>query len=386
VPHPLLADRTDEQAKLILTIMEGRLRLDPPSYIRGVEEADGRRLWPNFQYVERMLYRRFNLSARAVLSTLPVLSTGGGDYGWVWTDGHQPPQDATIIGVTIAGMWDLDTTPSSQVIGLFLDMLRIMVGVEHAYEPSAAEVVPVALPTDAARALLRELNDRWDIGPRALDDLREVLKHEPATWHSLGTEAGWTLSPFLRAYGDINAVDRYVERVIDVNRPPEYEPEPLHPSSLALPEAIDYLNLVWTTRTGAPLLRISRAETAVKLSLPCSTADEFESRISALCTILGVVKLPDRDETTLVALREHLIEKLGADESARAVEAIEDLRAVFDLRVWRQHAGTDDRGARGMARLGISLPVLDWGAEWAHVQARTVAALSALREEIETLD
>jgi len=39
-----------------------------------------------------------------------------------------------------------------------------------------------------------------------------------------------------------------------------------------------------------------------------------------------------------------------------------------------------------MARLGITLPVLDWGATWAHVQARAVEALSALREEVETLD
>ncbi len=36
-----------------------------------------------------------------------------------------------------------------------------------------------------------------------------------------------------------------------------------------------------------------------------------------------------------------------------------------------------------MARLGLSLPVFDWGAAWAQVQARAVATLSALREEIE---
>ena len=38
-----------------------------------------------------------------------------------------------------------------------------------------------------------------------------------------------------------------------------------------------------------------------------------------------------------------------------------------------------------MNRLGISLPVYEWGSAWHHIQVRTVAALSALRDEIETL-
>jgi hypothetical protein len=120
------------------------------------------------------------------------------------------------------------------------------------------------------------------------------------------------------------------------------------------------------------------------MALDCATADEFESRISALCTILGSLNLPDRDESKLIDLREYVTEKLGTD-GARAAEAIDDLRAVFDLRVWRQHVGTEARGARGMERLGISLPVYDWGSAWAHVQGRTVAALSALREELEAI-
>jgi hypothetical protein len=38
-----------------------------------------------------------------------------------------------------------------------------------------------------------------------------------------------------------------------------------------------------------------------------------------------------------------------------------------------------------MSRLGIVLPVVDGTAAWLKVQARTVAALAALRDEIETL-
>ncbi len=107
MPHPLLAERTVAQAQLIAVILEGREKLNPPRLTLGVEQADGRPLWPNFQYVERTLYRRFDLNAREVLSTCPVLRTGGGGYGWVRLDSHL--QDSSIVGVAVAGMADLDT-------------------------------------------------------------------------------------------------------------------------------------------------------------------------------------------------------------------------------------------------------------------------------------
>jgi hypothetical protein len=119
--------------------------------------------------------------------------------------------------------------------------------------------------------------------------------------------------------------------------------------------------------------------------LDCAGADEFDARLSALCSILDSVNIPDRDESRLFDLGEYLRAKLTEESTARAVEAVDDLRALFDLRVWRQHAGTEARAAKGMSRLGISLPVYEWGGAWHHIQARTVAALSALREEIETL-
>ncbi len=378
--HPLLAEHTPEQAQLLTTILEGRRKLNPPNYTLGVEPADKRRLWPNFQYVERMLYRQYRLSAREVLSTYPVLRGPGGDYSWVWSE--YPLRDESLIGVTVAGMSHVEG--AAELVGLFLHMLKLMVVAELAFEPSPAQVLPVTLPTETAKLLLKRLDQRLDIGPRAFDDIRELLRHEPATWHSVASENEWKLSPFLRSYSDIETLQGYVERVVDVYTPSQPEPEPLHPSSLSLPEAIDYLNLVWNKHAGAPLIHISRAESAVRMALDCATADEFESRISALCTILGSISLPDRDESKLIDLRQYVVEKLGPNGS-RAADAIDDLRAVFDLRVWRQHAGTDARGARGMERLGISLPVYDWGAAWAHIQSQTVAALSALREELESI-
>ena len=83
----------------------------------------------------------------------------------------------------------------------------------------------------------------------------------------------------------------------------------------------------------------------------------------------------------------HARSSCGCERSPRpasaSLEAVDDLRALFGLRVWRQHAGTEDRAARGVSRLGISLPVYECGAARQHMQSRTVAALSAGREEAE---
>src|ERR1700685_3918469 len=140
--HPLLAEHTPEQAQLLTTILEGRRKLNPPNYTLGVEPADGRRLWPNFQYVERMLYRQYKLSAREVLSTYPVLHGPGGDYSWVWAE--YPLRDESLVSVTVAGMSHIEG--AAELVGLFLHMLKLMVAAEFAFDPSPAEVLPVTLP------------------------------------------------------------------------------------------------------------------------------------------------------------------------------------------------------------------------------------------------
>jgi hypothetical protein len=58
----------------------------------------------------------------------------------------------------------------------------------------------------------------------------------------------------------------------------------------------------------------------------------------------------------------------------------------LDLRAWRQDPGADDRGRRGMQRLGVQLPTFNYEAAWRHLQARAVAALNALREEVEAIE
>jgi hypothetical protein len=177
-------------------------------------------------------------------------------------------------------------------------------------------------------------------------------------------------------------VSEYLDCVVELMTPPSTS-TPSHPSSLALPEAIDYLNAVWRVRHGTPLVTIRRVDAAAKLGLDCATADEFDARLSALCAILDDLHLPDDSIGKLIGLDDYLNGTLAPDAAARTHDAIADLRALFGLRAWRQHPNASDRVHTAKLRLGIQLPPSDWASAWTELQVRAVNALNALREEIE---
>lgn len=159
----------------------------------------------------------------------------------------------------------------------------------------------------------------------------------------------------------------------------------LHPSSLSLPEAIDYLNAVSRGAAGAAKRWSGspRAEAAAKLALDCSTVDEFESRLSAIAGILAQLRLPqETGGKKLIDVRKFLGQVLSDDAATRAQDAINVLRDIVALRGWRQHPGTEEVAATAARHLGIALPSESWGATWDRIRELAVSALSVIREEI----
>ena len=361
-----------EQKRLLEAIYQGRVLASSESGLR----------WPIFQYVEHELYRHHEIDAMHALAECPTIGGpgSGGQYGWTWSQTRQPGDE---IGLTVAGMAHLPAATGEA--NLFVAVLRLAVETQRSYEPSPTDVQTITITDQEVKD---RLSPSW-VSAAALADIPSLLRHEPATWHctARSSEGVWELelSPYLRPYANLGTVQEYLQCLVEVVTPAAPGRPALYPSPLSLTEAIDYLNAIWRLHAGKALIRIGRAEAAAKLVLDCANADEFESRLSALCSILDAVDVPDRNDSKLLNLSEYLQTKLTEESAARALEAVDDLRALFDLRVWRQHAGTEDRAARGMSRLGISLPVYEWGAAWQHIQARAVAALSALREEVETL-
>ena len=122
--------------------------------------------------------------------------------------------------------------------------------------------------------------------------------------------------------------------------------------------------------------------------MDCATADELEARLSAFCGILSYLQPPDSESNkSLTDLKRYLAENLPGEALARAELAVDVLRAFFDIRAWRQHPSgrAETQGRRGMERLEVELPTSDWQGAWRHLHARAVAALSALREEVDAL-
>lgn len=100
--------------------------------------------------------------------------------------------------------------------------------------------------------------------------------------------------------------------------------------------------------------------------------------------ILSQIRLPGgTGDKKLVDLRACLGEILENDAATRAQEAVNVLRDVVAMRVWRQHPGTEQAGAEAARRLGVALPARTGGATWDQLRAQSVAAISAIREEVE---
>jgi hypothetical protein len=386
--NPLLVEPTNTQRRLLEIIYEDHVR-------RGG--------WPIYQYVEALLYRELgHPDAGTVLRGCPWVpfASGLSAYGWLWvSDAHlNTPEPGDQVGLTVVGLSQVRDIRLRQEAETettrFLWTLGFLAKRERDFDPSPTEVQTVAV---TASEIQQALPPPRPGSPTTIEDLRRLgatLTHEPSTWRYVprqSTDGSWaaTLGPFIRAYDGVQGIADYADRLLRDISGPRQEPRAMPTSSLALPEAIDYLNAVWRSWAKEPLFLIPRVEAAAKLALECRSGDEFDARVSSLCAILDHLRIPGRhDHGKLFDLQTYLSTDVLGAGAVRAGESITDLRALFDLRAWRQHPGGDAeaKAALAMERLGLRLPTGAWGTAWQVVQGRVVEALNALREEVELLD
>ncbi len=182
------------------------------------------------------------------------------------------------------------------------------------------------------------------------------------------------------------------------------------PRSLA--DALDHLDAVWRLTFKAPLLNIRRAADVLGLAQSCSTADEFESRLSDLADVLNGLQVSDallpgtvgKQLASIIGVeqgiplidipKEASFNRLAAavdmklEDPAReqGLAAVRALRSVRDLRVAAQHAHAAERLPGVLGRLGLQFPITDYGATWDQVGSKTVDALAAVRQAVDTLN
>jgi hypothetical protein len=177
--------------------------------------------------------------------------------------------------------------------------------------------------------------------------------------------------------------------------PPIAEPT-IPPSPLALADAFDHFDAIWQLALkGKRILAVRRAGDVVGLTLPCTTQEEFDSRMSDLIEVLKALHVPDDlvseklreapGDQSLNRLSYVVNERLPAEEKERANRAIEVLRSVTDVRVAAQHSGASVKAPEGLEALGIDFPIQDYGAAWDRIRSKAVGALTELREALSTL-
>jgi hypothetical protein len=178
--------------------------------------------------------------------------------------------------------------------------------------------------------------------------------------------------------------------------PEVYIPAPLLPP-MALPDAFDHLEAVWRNAFGAnhKLLHPTTFRAIAQLGQPCTTLDEFESRLSDLAAIFKGMTIPDdilrndalslpKDQTfdrMLACERLNMLDEADKQAYKRGVRI---LRTINKVRNIRQHANKRDL-INALSELGISYPPASWGEAWARIRERTTEALTVIRERVRLL-
>lgn len=386
-PSHLLSCLNEEQTALVETLYEG-------FELRGGT-------WPVWQFADLKLEAR-KIDAAAVLASLPQVGAAGArTYGLVWSGQNMANemQPDSIVGLTVAGLGHVRA--AGPLASAFVHLLRLFGEAEREIVPAPdREVHAVVTSEQVTASLLRDGapgQSKSQVDTLVLK-LHGLLSHEPySPWTGLSRSTGgdrWQVQlsnrlGLLRALRDTAAVEDYVAFVEEWLRP---RPVPVVPrlmiSALDLPNAADYLDVVWKIKTGSRLFKDLHLGSCARLAQACDSEDRFNSLTSALAEVLSSVVPPRRTspgDKPLHTLWERLPDVLPAENVDRGRDAVGVLLKLTLIRNAQQHSSARDRALRAAGELGVALPTRDWGMTWGQVATLAREALDALREEMQTL-
>lgn len=335
--------------------------------------------WPFWEWV-RFQMEQDGFVAEDVYTRMPTWQHG---YRFLRAQrGTTYPDMTEPVALTVAGMFYAHHPAMNSILAGFLTALRLAAQQQISARPLPNQLFAIDLP------LAQFATTVSNVSGASLDaeELAAVLRGEPATWSGVNQNGGsWSwdlkhsrLRPYLRI---INCEDYLIqlEKLIGISdNPVTSQPLPV----MALPDALDHLDLAWRLVTREPLLHVQRLAAAAKLSQPAISAEEFESRCSALSEVLNGFNLA-ADGGKLNNMKTKLTELLGV-HAGRARDAVDTLRDVIAIRAGQQHSAVV-RAERARSSLGLSAFGGDWAGQWEQVRGVTVQALNTIREEISAL-
>lgn len=359
-----------------------------------VEEAGQ---WPVFDYLEAE-FDRDDIDAAAVLASLP--RDVSGQYAAAWwprtSSNDRPLPDArvalTVLGIHHSGKI-VDGT--ANLADAFFAVLSYMIDCRRSAPRSRVSPTTVKISSDEVLATLAERGFSFEGLPARF--LYDLMEHEPGTWGAGGSASddGWTrnVPRTVLRFAGVQAMNQYLERTLALLAPYAPRARPVTPSPFGLVATIDYLDTVWRLVNGHDhLFRLHSAQKTAQLANPVGDVDEFESRLSGLAEILRSAQVPksgvrrkerDRDRV-LVSFETYLVGLLPGSQT-RIKRSITTLQNVLDVRDAAQHSAAGMRAQAAFEALGVAYPPAAWALAWEVVVARTIEALTALREEIGTL-
>jgi hypothetical protein len=271
----LLDPLTDDQRHLLRVIAAGR-------------QAAGEQ-WPVWQYVVLRL-NADGKNAEDIFNSLPT-----------WLHSYRPvfdtsstlslPSPEQHIGLTIQGMVAVDHPATNPLILAFVRVLAMAEQWQRAAIPDPRSTVEIRQPL--AELLTAKLHATR---PPTVEQMEDLLRHEPATWSGLiSGDEGWhwdlsraRLSPYR---GVATAVD-YLERLQSLVGIPEQLPTEVVIGPTSLVEELDHFALAWRLLTKDRILRITRASLIGQLTQPVASQAEFKERCTALADIISNFNLP----------------------------------------------------------------------------------------------
>jgi hypothetical protein len=345
--------------------------------------------WPFWDYVDGHLEEQ-GLDAGELLRAFPSWTFGSiGRYSAIWVPRLPLPGPEDEVALTLVGLEHAGQSARAHRKAVW-DSIRYFADrlVQTPHSPRARWTVDItAEQLEEHLAASRHLPANWQP-----DFVLTALEHEPVPWRvgSVRKANGpWrlTIDRRIRAYAAVSSLRGYLQPLSETILPPPMTLQPMHPSSLTLPEALDYLDVVWRVRFDSPLLRLPGAAKTSQLALNCSTSEDFYSRLSALSDLLSRISVPrspevDPKEGPLVRLRRFL-EPEVPDGRQRIATAVDTLRAIVGVRAGQQHHGAKHKEAHGFRQLGLTYPPPSWSQAWSDVQLLSTQALNAIREEVE---
>lgn len=348
---------------------------------QGWAAASGR--WPVWQYVSMRLHEE-GIDATSTLQRLPT-----------WQYHYRPvalsalgsvPDLDQSVALTMHGVIQAGGLVSDVLLPVFLASLRLAAKEQLSVAPDPTRVVPVEVE---GGPFTEQVNMAAGAGLSGRQ-LFETLRREPPCWGGVveeGSSWRWDLTrQTLSGFADLTTGDAYLSQLETIVGLPVGNVGVVALPPLALLDALDHLDLAWRLTMKQRLVDVPRTILVGRLTQPAGSAEEFESRCTALADVIANFRIPEdesvKDQDGSLNRLPVLLNQMLGDKASLAQAGVKTLRHIVGIRNAQQHTASSHRYEKDRRALGLDKFAGEWSAAWEHLRWVCVVALDNIREAL----